>query len=120
MLYKEFKVGEKEFKLRMVASSIVALEKQLGGQNPLNILMGIESGQLPPVSAVLQILHAALQKFHHGMTYEKVLELYDEYVELGNSYTDLIPILIDVFKVSGFLPKTLNEEEDQPQPNPLQ
>ena len=106
MQYTLFRVGDKEFKLRATASSIIALEKQLGGRNPLTVLMGIETGNLPAVTDVLYILHAAMQKYHHGMTIQKVLELYDEYIDEGNSYTDLIPVLMDVFKTSGFFPKS--------------
>lgn len=105
MRYTTFKVGEKEYKLRAAATQIVELEKKLGGRNPLSILMAVEGGELPSVTQVLLILHASLQKFNHGMTFERVLELYDEYVEEGNSYTDLIPVMVDVFKTSGFFPR---------------
>lgn len=104
MLYTTLQVGDKEFKLRMTAAAIVELEKKLGG-NPLDILVGIESGQLPPLSSVLQILHAAMQKFHHNIKFQDVLELYDEYVESGKTYTDLLPVLLEVFEVSGFFKK---------------
>lgn len=105
MRFTEFKVGGKEFKLRAGASQIIELEKKLGGRNPLSILMAVEGGELPTVTQVLLILHASLQKFQHGMTFEKVLDLYDEYVEEGHSYTDLIPVMVDVFKTSGFFPQ---------------
>ncbi|WIF95014.1 DUF6096 family protein [Caminicella sporogenes] len=101
MRYTEFKVGEKEFKLRLGAGEIVNLEKKLG-KNPLDILMNVEKGELPKIGDTLAILHAAMQKFHHNITMEKVYQLYDEYVDEGNAYTDLIPIVLEVFKVSGF------------------
>lgn len=101
MKYTEFKVGEKEFKLRLGAGEIVNLEKKLG-KNPLDILMNVEKGELPKIGDTLTILHAAMQKFHHNMTMEKVYQLYDEYVDEGNAYTDLIPVILEVFKVSGF------------------
>lgn len=102
MRHTTFTVGANEYKLRMTASGIVELEKRLGGRNPLSILMAIEGGELPSVSSVLLILHAALQKFHHGMTFEKVQDLYDEFAEEGKTYIDLMPVIMDVFKVSGF------------------
>ncbi|ATP40698.1 hypothetical protein CSE16_11920 [Solibacillus sp. R5-41] len=110
MLYTEFKVGEQEFKLRATASAIIELEKKLGGRNPLQVLMTVENGEIPSVSSLLLILHASLQKYHHGMTFEKVLELYDDYVDAGNSYTDLIPVMVDTFRTSGFF-KTVKKEE---------
>ncbi|WP_438312217.1 DUF6096 family protein [Sporosarcina sp. FA9] len=102
MRYTTFTVGTKDFKMRITASGIIELEKKLGGRNPLSILMAIEGGDLPSVSSVLLILHAAMQKFHHGTKFDDVLSLYDEYTEDGNSYIDLMPVLMDVFKVSGF------------------
>lgn len=106
MLYTTLNVGDQEFKLRATASSIVELEKKLGGKNPLSVLMTVQSGEIPSVSNLLLILHAALQKFHHGMTFEKVLELYDNYVDAGNSYTDLIPVMVEAFRASGFFKAT--------------
>lgn len=109
-MYTTFKVGDKEFKLKMGAAAIIDLEKKLGGRNPLSILMGIEGGEMPSISSVLLILHAAMQKFHHSTKFEDVLKLYDDYVEEGKSYTDLMPVMIEVFKVSGFFPGAKTEE----------
>ncbi|MEK4628111.1 DUF6096 family protein [Solibacillus sp. FSL R7-0682] len=109
MQYTTLKVGEQEFKLRATASAIVELEKKLGGRNPLQVLMTVENGEIPAVGNLLLILHASLQKYHHGMTWEKVLELYDDYVDVGNTYTDLIPVMIDAFKTSGFF-KSASQE----------
>lgn len=107
MLYASFKVGEKEFKLRAPANAIIDLEKKLGGRNPLDILLEVEqNGKLPTVGELLLILHATLQKYHHGMTFEKVLELYDEFVDEGKTYVDLIPIMMDAFEASGFFKKS--------------
>jgi len=104
MKYTEFKVGEKEFKLRLGACEIINLEKKLG-KNPLDILMNVEKGELPKIGDTLTIIHAAMQKFHHNITIETVYQLYDEYVDEGKSYIDLIPIILEVFKVSGFFRK---------------
>lgn len=104
MKYTELNFGGEEFKLRMTAAATIALEKKLGGRNPLDILMAVEGGSMPSISSVLLILHASVQKFHHNIKFDDVVDLYDKYVEDGNSYTDLLPELIEVFKVSGFFP----------------
>lgn len=104
MKYTTLNFGGEEFKLRITAASTIDLEKKLGGRNPLDILSSIESGNLPSISSVLLILHASVQKFHHGKKFDDIVNLYDNYVEDGNSYTDLLPELIEVFKVSGFFP----------------
>lgn len=50
---------------------------------------------------MLTVIHASLQALEHGYTEDAVYRLYDEYVEEGHNMYDLIPVIIDVFKVSG-------------------
>ena len=119
MLYTEFKVGSQEFKLRATAASIIELEKKLGGRNPLQVLMTVENGDIPSVGSLLLILHASMQKYHHGMTFEKVLELYDDYVDAGNAYTDLIPVMVDTFRTSGFFKSASQETATETAPASL-
>lgn len=101
MLYSEFEVNGTEYKLRLGARDIVKLEKKLGG-NPMNIFMAVEQNQLPPLEAVILILQASMTKYHSNMNVNDVYDLYDEYMEAGGTYMDLIPVLLDIFKVSGF------------------
>ena len=104
MNYVAFNVGDKELKLKLDAKNTVALERVVG-TNPLNELMKVANGQLPTLDFAITTLHASLQKLEHGYTLSKVYDLYDEYVEEGHSLVDLIPVLIDVFKAAGFIPK---------------
>lgn len=114
MQYTTLTIGDKEYKLRATAATIVELEKRIGGKNPLDILMAVERGELPSVTNILYILHASLQKFHHGIDVRKVLDMYDAYIESGQNYIDLIPVLVEVFRVSGFFPAAPKEkQEDQ-------
>lgn len=113
MRYTTIEFAGKEFKLRLGAAQIMELEKHLGGRNPLDVLMMAEKGSLPSLTATLRILHAAMQRFHHGITFQDVANLYDEYVESGNSYIDLIPNLLEVFKVSGFFKVAETETENK-------
>lgn len=107
MRYTTFEFGNQEYKLRLTAQTSTELERKLG-RNPLSL---ITSDNFPPLTDVLLTLHAAMQKFHHGVTMQKVFDLYDEYVESGKDYTDLIPMLADVLEVSGFLKSTPKESE---------
>lgn len=111
MKYTTLNYGGEDFKLRITAMATIDLEKKLGGRNPLDILMAIEHGNLPSINSVLLILHASVQKFHHNYKFNDIVELYDAYVEDGNAYTDLLPVLIEVFRVSGFFPSKKTEEE---------
>lgn len=101
MLYKELKIGDKELKLRMRARDCVALEKKLGC-NPLEKFMEAGEGKLPTMEFVINTLHASLQALESGYTLEKTYDLFDEYVEKGNTIMDIIPVLMGVFEISGF------------------
>ncbi len=101
-MYKLFKVGEKEYKLRLGAGQIKQVERQLGF-NMLDIFMQIDSGRLPKLGDMLIILQGAMQKYEHGITSEKVEAIYDAFIDEGNTYMDLVPIITDVFKQSGLI-----------------
>ena len=45
--------------------------------------------------------------YEHGITLDKAYELYDKFIDDGNTLMDLVPILMDIFKTSGFF-----KEED--------
>ena len=100
MLYSDFKVGDKELKLRLDSRSCVTLERKLG-KSPLAIFMEGD-GSLPKLEDLILVLHASLQKYNKGYTEDKTYDLYDEYIEEGNTFTDFIPVIMDIFKVSGF------------------
>ena len=100
MLYSEIKIGEKDLKLRLDARSCVDLERKLG-KSPLAIFMQ-EDKALPTLEELITILHGSLQKYNKGFTLEKTYDLYDLYVEEGNTFTDFIPVIMEIFKVSGF------------------
>lgn len=105
-------IGDKELKCRLTTQNIVNLEKKLGGKNVLKVIM---DEQIPSLDIVLNTLHASLQTLEHGYTMDKVYQLYDEYVEEGKTYTDLVPELISVLEVSGFFKRPPQEQEDQNQ-----
>jgi hypothetical protein len=100
--YVELKVGEKVLRLKMKTRDVVALEKALG-RSPLNILMEAQEGALPSLEDMLIILSASLQQYEHGYDLNAVYDLYDEFVDAGNTMIDLIPIIIDVLSVSGYI-----------------
>ena len=107
-MYTEFKAGNRTYKLRLTTHGIVSLEKALGC-NPLQIFMGIDEDILPKVSDMMLVLHQMLQPYEHGLKMEDVYEIYDAFIEDGNTIWDLVPIIIEVFQDAGFLPK---EEAD--------
>lgn len=110
MLYTTLVISGKDYKLRLSAKSCVALEKRLGG-NPLNVFMQIEDGKLPTLETLLTMLHQSLTEFQHGLTMDDVYSIYDDYCSEGNNMMNLIQVLVEVLKASGFIPESDGEPE---------
>lgn len=108
MLYHIFSVGDKEYKCRLTARACVELEKKLG-ENPLNVFIKIANNgvEVPTLESLITILHASMQSMEHNMSMDKVYALFDEYVDAGHTMMELIPEVLEIFKVSGFF----NEEQ---------
>ena len=111
MLYTDFEAGGKKLKLRLTSRACVELEKKLG-RNPVAVFMDISKGGLPTLSDMVAILHACLQPLEHGYTETAVYSLYDEDVDEGHNLYDLVPVLIEVFRVSGLMPGDTQEGND--------
>lgn len=109
MIYKEITVNDKTLKLRISSRNAVALEKAIG-ENPLNVLKTFGDENLPSIEFIVNVLHASLQQLEHGYTLDKCYDLYDEMIEEGKTIIDMIMLILDIFKVSGFIPDV---EEDQ-------
>jgi hypothetical protein len=114
MLYTTFTVKDRDYKARLNVKACVELEKKLGS-NPLNIFIKMTEGDtitLPPVGELMLILHQSLQAYEHGITMDKVYELYDDFISEGHNQMDLITIIVDIFKVSGLIPEEVEEEKN--------
>lgn len=113
MLYTTFTVKGKEYKLRLTTRAMIEVEKKLG-ENPLNIFMNLASdggsAEIPKVSTLITMLWGAMQPYNHGMSESAVCDLYDEFVDDGHGLLDLVPVMMDVFKVSGFLRSGAGDE----------
>lgn len=108
MLYTSFKIKDKEYKCRLTAKACVELEKRMG-KNPLLCLYNVKDTQeLPKLEDLILILHASLQAFESGISIEDTYAMYDDFVDEGNSLTELIPIILEIFKVSGFFKEPKN------------
>lgn len=114
MLFTEWKVKDKEYKLRLNARAIVELEKHLG-TNPLNKFIEVANdGTIPALGFIIDVLHAAMTAYNHGITVDDVYDIYDEFVDEGKTLTDLIQVLMEVFKTSGFIKEPKEEETEEP------
>lgn len=107
MMFVDFTAGNKEYKLRLSIRATVALEKQLG-VNPLMIFGDGET--IPTITTMVNILHAALQQYNHGISLNDAYGIFEEWLNDGNTVVDFLPIIIEVYKVSGIIKQ---EEETE-------
>lgn len=110
MNFITFEVGNNTYKLRLNTRNIVMLEKQLGC-NPLSIF-GATYDTVPTITTMVTILHASLQQYNHGITVNDAYDIFDEYLAAGNATTDFIPVILDIYKASGIIPKDTSEEKN--------
>ena len=112
MLYTTITIDGVDYKARLNAKACVDLEKKLG-TNPLNIFAKIaDNGNIPDLGVLITMLQASLTAYNHGITMDKTYQLYDKFVDEGHTLMDLVPILLDVFKVSGFFKEETIEEKN--------
>ena len=107
MNYIDFTAGGREYKLRLSIRDTVALEKQLGC-NPLMIFG--DGDKVPTITVMVQVLHASLQQLNHGITMNDAYDIFEAWLNDGHAMTDSLPIIIDIYKVSGIIK---NEEKEE-------
>lgn len=108
MMYIDFNAGNKAYKLRLNVRNTVALEKQLGC-NPLAIFG--DGTTIPTMTTMVQILHASLQQYHHGLTVNDAFDIFEEYLE-ENTVMDFVAVIVEIYKVSGIIPKDTAKEKN--------
>lgn len=108
MNYINFEVGNESYKLRLNTRSIVLLEKQLGC-NPLSIFGNGET--VPTITVMVSVLHAALQQYNHGINLNDAYDIFDKYLDEGHSSVDFLPVILDIYRASGIIPKDNNNNE---------
>lgn len=108
MNYIDFSAGNKDYKLRLNTRNIISLEKQLGC-NPLSIFG--DGSTIPAITTMVQILHASLQQYNHGIDMNDAYDIFDDYLADGNSATDFISVIVDVYKASGLIKESKGGSE---------
>lgn len=100
MLFYDFEAGGKAYKLRLNTRNIVALEKQIGC-NPLGIFGKGDS--IPSITQMVAVLFHSLQQYQHSITMNEAYDIFDSYVADGNSATDFIAVIVEIYRVSGII-----------------
>lgn len=109
MLYTEFTAGNKEYKLRLNTRNLVSLEKTIGC-NPISIFN--QGDGIPTVTTMVAILHASLQQYQHKITVDDAYNIFDEWIADGNDVVKFVNVILDIYKTSGIVPETTDEEID--------
>lgn len=106
--YATWKVSEdNELKLRLTSLQATKVEEKIGA-NLLKVFMPAEGEAfaLPPLKVMLLLTHGALQKFEHGLSFEDVSDLYDDYVDNGGDQAAFMAdVILPMLQVSGFMPR---------------
>ncbi len=91
--------GKMQYKLKLTATAISKVEQRF----KRNLLAVVTDDGIPPVTTMLTIIQAAMLKFHHGMTFVKVQNAYDDYVDNGGDQMKLLSdVIMPLMGVSGF------------------
>lgn len=96
-LFHYWKVGDREYKLKLRAANVERLENKY----KCNIMNLVE--EMPPLSTMLTIIQAAMLEWEHGIKYEQIKRLYDQYTDEGGNQISLYrDIILPTLAVSGF------------------
>lgn len=112
---KEFfavwQVGGETYRMKLRTSEQLELEKIY--KRNLFSLMG-EADNLPSLSTMLQIAHAAMKPYHHGIKLRDVENLYSRYIEEGGSMLQFyVDVYMRIYAVSGFFSSSMEEDLSQ-------
>ena len=108
MLYTDFKADNTDYKLRLRTRDVITLEKQIGC-NPISIFG--DGNKIPTVNTMVAILHSSMQAYQHNISLNDAFDIFDKWLEDNHSITDFLPVIIEVYKISGLLPKEKAAEE---------
>lgn len=110
MMYIDFSVADKNYKLRLNTRNIVALEKQIGC-NPLSIFG--DGSTIPAVTVMVAVLHASLQQYQHNITLNDAYDIFDAYLDDHHTMTDFLSVIVDIYKVSGLMTSGNDEDNEK-------
>ena len=99
-------VDDKDYRLKLTSSMICKLEQKYDK----NLLLLITEEGIPPISVMLTVIQAAMQVYEHGITFVKVQDIYDKYVDEGGDQNKLMSdVIMPLLGVSGFFTKSQME-----------
>ncbi len=109
MIYTSFIVADKEYKLRLSIQNTILLEKAIGC-NPTAIFGDGET--MPSITILASVIHYSMLQLQHGINLVDTYGIIDAWMNEGHTQMELIPIIIDIYRNSGLLPKESNESKN--------
>ena len=104
-----WEVGGQSYKLKLKTSAIVELESKYK-TNLMNI-MGSGQGGMPALSVMLDVAHAAMKDWNHGITKNGVMDIFNRYIEEGGSQLSFyMTVYMEILTVSGFFSVNLSNQ----------
>lgn len=116
--FLNWEVEGTDYKLKLTTGEISKLEQKYD-MDIVSLMMN--NGQIPKLSTMLDITHAAMQKFNHGISRSEVNTIYDNWLasdEENNMMSFYSTVYMGIACVSGFFPKAVAEEMMEQMQNP--
>lgn len=106
--FATWKIGDQELKLKLTTPQTLELEKKF--RKNLISLIGDEDN-IPPLTTMLQIIHAAAVPWQHGIKLKDIMNSYDQYMAAGGTQMNLyVDVYIQIYMVSGFFSPAMVED----------
>lgn len=101
-------VGNESLKLKLEINETMELEKKF--RKNLISLIGDEDN-IPPLTTMLQIIHAAASPWKHGLKFKDIVSYFEKYRAEGGTQLNLyVDVYLQVFMVSGFFSTSMVED----------
>lgn len=103
-----WKVAGENLKLKLTTPATLELEKKY--RKNLISLIGDEDN-IPPLTTMLQVIHAAAEPWKHGMKMKHITDYYEKYLQEGGTQLNLyVDVYMKIFMVSGFFSNSMVED----------
>lgn len=104
-----WEAGGQRYRLKLKTAAVMELESKYK-TNLMNI-MGAGKGGMPALSVMLDVAHAAMKDWNHGITKAEVQNIFEKYVDEGGSQLSFYTsVYMEIFVVSGFFSVNLSNQ----------
>ena len=106
-----WEVGGETYRLKLNTATICQLEEKF--KTNLMNLLGSDN-DIPALSNMLYVTHAAMKNYHHGIKLEDVKTMYDTYLSEGGSLISFFMyVFMPIYQVSGFFTESVESNMER-------